>query len=594
MINDDPGDLNILISHVERCGVSWFVRLISLVYEKMFGQLKKWNIRTSRLMASHPKYPMQKGWNTVRYTPIDDIIKKPFDKIILLQRKIEALRESIFIYRFTDKDYETEKDKPEYEEWFNKLQTYYEQTYAPVNEPNVLRVYLEDLNNYTTSTLNEVLDFLNFPKEGRPMIIPVNPPERTWQAFSATLNRGQRITKRLIGIYNKYNNTELEFIAQNNNSMVTSSNIIGHDNKLLPIEQKIQNKWQISMNPNVRVPDALEVLRVGIKKRKKDMKQLKIVIIGPKGKGLGCHFGENIIKEFKKMGIDTVFLTMPLLIKDLKIDLQKYHIRSEPKKYLSLSYILNSYNLSPDFVFVDGTRFLIDNNTDYFVFYNHRGWHLPFSVKGLDVAFLKNEHYKEIREVCNIPGIMIDLPPSVSLDVFQTNKKEIIEPVGIGYRRSFNSWRNVVKYYEGYESIINLNEAETLVFKKVGYRYFNTPVDDLQYREILKRIKCLWFPIPYDQHISRRMLEAMACKTLCVFRLDNEKHEKYLKKLGFINYIHYIGLKSVEDIKNIKDIIEDNNIDEIIENAYNIVKEQHTHRIRAEQILNIYKNMTNV
>ena len=199
----DPGNLNILISHVERCGVSWFCRMISLVYEQMFGKLKKWNIRTSRLMAAHPDYPMQKGWNTVRYTPIRSIVKKKFHKVILLQRKIEALKESIFVYRFTDKDYKTEKDKPEYNAWFRKLEKYYNQTYDRISSPKVLRVYLEDLNNYTVSTMSEVLDFLGFPKEGRPLIIPVNPPERTWQAFSAVLDKGQKISKRLKEVYYK-------------------------------------------------------------------------------------------------------------------------------------------------------------------------------------------------------------------------------------------------------------------------------------------------------------------------------------------------------------------------------------------------------
>ena len=65
LVRNDPAKLNILINSARRCGMSWFCRVLSLVHFQMFGDLKKWNIRTSRLSACRKNYPAQKGWNTV-------------------------------------------------------------------------------------------------------------------------------------------------------------------------------------------------------------------------------------------------------------------------------------------------------------------------------------------------------------------------------------------------------------------------------------------------------------------------------------------------------------------------------------------------
>ena len=48
---------------------------------------------------------------------------------------------------------------------------------------NHLALHLDDLNNHTTQMFTRVLDFLGFPKEGRPLYIPV-PVYRDWERYS--------------------------------------------------------------------------------------------------------------------------------------------------------------------------------------------------------------------------------------------------------------------------------------------------------------------------------------------------------------------------------------------------------------------------
>jgi len=597
----DPGDLNILIVHSDRCGVSWFVRVISLIYEQMYGTLKKWNVLISRLMAAHPDYAVPKGWNTVLYVPIEDVVKKKHDKIILLQRDLDDLKKANFIYRYPDKDYEIEKDNIEHKRFFDKIEYYYKITYNPkIKADNLLRVSLEDLNQYTVATFHEVLDFLEFPKEGRPIILPVNPPERNWQVFSSVLNKKQKINTTLYRIWHAYNKKELEFIEQGNHSLITSSNVINpvgqQSNTLLPIEKKIQKNWNWKMNPKtLDIEDALDVIN-------KKNKKTHVVLIGAIPNNKGCHFSEHARIEFENMKLKVTSLNMPQIFRDLKImDKDHYHVNwieiqknknikeLKPQKTLSIKKILRFYNLKPSFVFIDGTRYKFINDTEYIVFFNHNAWYKPISIEKVDYVFMKNESYVKMHKEKAIFDID-NLAPSVDLNTYYPEEKKINELTGIGYRRSLESWEKIAQPIPGYKTIMHLMYAEINVFKKCGYNYYDNPINDEKYRQLLRQMKLFWFPIPYSQYITRRMLESLACKCLPIIRFDDKEHEKYLKKLGFNNNEHYIGFNKIEDIPHINEIIKNtNNIDKIIERGYNVVLNRHTHKKRVEQIINIYK-----
>ena len=278
----NPADLNIIVSSTERCGVSWFCLLLSLFHERMFGEMKKWNLRISRFIAGNEDYPIMKGWSTTQWTPIENIIKKPYDKIILLQRKLEPLKESLFIYYYFNKNYEEEKDKIEYKEWFKKIENYYEKIYAEHDSKKILRVYLEDLNNHTILSFNRILDFLNFPKE-RPIIFPINPPERNWQTFSSVLYKGQKLNNRLQKIYknysNNYVNKELEFSERKNDTFVSASDIWITLNKTTNDEIKIHGPWGFALNPHpsYKTPDILMMKKKEIEKLKKQKTYLKFI-----------------------------------------------------------------------------------------------------------------------------------------------------------------------------------------------------------------------------------------------------------------------------------------------------------------------------
>jgi len=591
---NDPGNLNIIVSATERCGVSWFCSIISLFYKQMYGgEIDKWNFIASRLMAGHINYPILKGWNTVQWVPIEKIIRKPYDKIILLQRSLESLKESLFIYYFAEKEYEEEKDKEKYKHWFKKIERYYEKVYAENDHPNVLRVHLEDLNNYTVATFNEILDFLGFLKEGRPIIIPINPHDRVWQTFSSILDKGQIVNQRLQNIHKKYNNKELQFRKQDiYSTSITGSTIKTTINNFTKKERQIQNGKKFTLNPNRKqCVDVFDILEENIQiiKKEEKRKKMQILIIGKIGAGMGCHFSEHINRELRERNdTESIFLTIKQITNDFGINRLNYSVHKKNYNSMELSKILARYDLSPDFIFIDGSSFSIINDTKYFVFYHHRGLTFPFVVYNANVIFLTNRHYISRK---GVSSLIQDLYPSVDLQTFHPKEKTIKEIAGIGYRRSVGSWKNVTKASTVYESIIDLMEAEINVFKKSGYKFFDTPISDERFRELLPKMSVYWYPVSYNWFMTRRMLEAMACKTLCVFRLDNEQHEQHLKELGFENGIHYVGLKSIEEIPQIKNIIKKLDTDKIIEKAYKVVTTRHTHAIRVKEIVNLYKTI---
>ena len=275
---NDPGDLNVILSSVEKVGVSWVCYFIAMIYGVMYGKKKVWNERVSRLAASNPDYTTPKGWNTVEYVPIKDLIKKPYDKIILLQRKLDSEKEAMLYYYYNSQlyvlpetvkptlDYKKDKENPEYADWFERIEAYYDRVYAEVDDKRVLRIYLEDLNNYTVSTFNEILDFLEFKKEDRPFLIPVNTPERVWGAFSSVYQKGDLINDRLVGIHKNFSNSEIDFDRKSSSKedIVPARDLVMCDGavcgNLTPIEMEIQRKRNFTLNPFADNVDTLNIL----------------------------------------------------------------------------------------------------------------------------------------------------------------------------------------------------------------------------------------------------------------------------------------------------------------------------------------------
>lgn len=193
-----PSDLNVLIVSMERCGISWVARVISMLHEKTFGKAIHFNPeKISAVQATRTRFPVIKGWNNVYDVNPLDVLKtkdngEQYDKVLIVKRKLKTIQAVHEIYY---PDYLGEDQKVK---WREKDVELYDLVYnQEIDDPRCMTVNLEDLNNYTVATFNELMDFFNFPEVGRPIIVPILAPERNSEAYTSILAKGQPLIERL-------------------------------------------------------------------------------------------------------------------------------------------------------------------------------------------------------------------------------------------------------------------------------------------------------------------------------------------------------------------------------------------------------------
>ena len=92
----------------------------------------------------------------------------------------------------------------------------------------------------------------------------------------------------------------------------------------------------------------------------------------------------------------------------------------------------------------------------------------------------------------------------------------------------------------------------------------------------------------------------MACKTLFIYRLDftikedgsrdDSIHRKMLESMGYYSGEHYIEIKDNHDIERALNEMTEEMKEEMKEKAYNITIERHTHKNRANQIIEDFES----
>jgi len=201
--NKLPKDMNVIILSTERCGISWIVKVISQIHENMFGVPIDCNYEISRLEAKKKHLPLPKGWNTVYNVASQKIVDRDYDRVLIIKRDLEELLKAQMLY--SRWELVNGIDNMTEERLISKITRYWKLVYEKeINDPKCLTIRLEDLNRYTVNTFNEILDFLNFPSFFRPVLIPIIPPDRNWEAYSSILPKGHKLFPRLQEINEAY------------------------------------------------------------------------------------------------------------------------------------------------------------------------------------------------------------------------------------------------------------------------------------------------------------------------------------------------------------------------------------------------------
>jgi len=541
--NKTPAEMNVIFCSLQRCGISWIIRVLSQFHEAMFGEpipYTKENAEISVVKATRTRFPLPEKWNCVYEADPKRLLERKYDRVIVIERDLEELKKVHELYFQEDFTWQQK------ETYMKKLERNWHMVYdRAFDDPRFIKIKLDDLNNYTKATFTKLMDFLNFPRNGRPPVIPVPTPNRNWEAYSSILGNTEQINNKLRNINKIYT----DYIYAK------------------PVHKLAKIKIEKEYDPNLQ----------------------RVLVIGPKQLS-GVHFSEKIYDAGVKQGYLTSYLS-PSQIEDKN----KQDYISKKKKY-PISKTLQFIKFIPDLIIVDECEFWWKNDVSIPVFYRHREFKRPPTVYHPTVAFFENEEIISYYKTMFAPHWMSKvkhhrvLYPAVDSDLYKPESKEYKGTCHIGFR-------DVINNPYGYPELANIADMVLLqqqdfeVVQQKDINSYQGRITNERYRELLPKCEKLWIPISTRQFVSRRMLEAMACKTACIIQLEDQKHEDILRDMGYEPMEHYISIDDIVYLDQVDIVINKKETEEMIEKAYRQTLEHHTYWHRWDEILGVYNEL---
>ena len=554
--NKLPSEMNVIFVSMERCGISWIIRNLSQYHEKMFGvpiKFTKDNAEISQQIATKNNLPLKKGWNNVYSIDPQLLLDKvdpdgnKYDKIVVVHRKLETL---LNVYKI--KMARENLNKDHIEKILEKSKEEYKVVYKEIEDPRLIHIDLWDLNQYTESMFNMLMDFLNFPTHNRPPVVRVQtlPFEALWEAYSSVFDKDFKLTGmlgRVEGLFQLTNDGILEYIA----------------------------KHMMDKNMN-------------------NIELKNILIIGP-GLDKGCHFSENILEAFKEKGYNAELLDLIKLgwySKENDVYKKRY-------EYFPNSKALTFTKMIPDLILFDEPAWDFYNDVKIPVFYYHREYERTPTVYYPDRAYFWHQgvinDWEGIRgnpHWCNKVKVKKVIGPAINPKRFNINQPKTIRGVScLGGRETMLGCLQTKESRA--TEYLTYSYQEIKEFIKLGFPFIednNNGLTDERYRELLPTCESLWFCAPLGQYVSRRILEAMYCKVVVIMRLESEEHRKALQEMGFNANEHYVEIKELKDMVELNKTWKYENYKEMTEKAYNVVISRHLFSHKVDFLVNEYKD----
>ncbi len=314
----------------------------------------------------------------------------------------------------------------------------------------------------------------------------------------------------------------------------------------------------------------------------------RILVIGPNA-GLMCHFSENIHNIFDKEGYDSKLISPP----EIKPD----KVYTKMGMAYPISKVLTKFDdWKPQLIIVDQTSLNFSNNQAVPVFYHHREFKRPPTVFYPTVVYLWHEdlieYYKNIfaKEWMSQVQYHKIMRVAYNPDMWKLKEKIYKGVNAFGVRESFKQCYDM-------NEIANIADIKLLELEhneiKNYVNYFEGQVLDNEFREKMPKCEAVWIPQSMRQYTSRGMLEAMACKTVCVIKLENERHKEILGYMGLKNNNHYFGIEKLSSLDNVDHALFEKHRERVIEDAYKVVSKKHTYLNRMKEIVSLYEEITN-
>jgi len=552
--NKFPSEMNVIFVSLNRHAISWIIRSLNQVHEAMFGKsiiFARKNAEIDTVIATRDRFPVPKGWNNVYDVSALRLLKKnhkgeQYDRVVLVQRPFNDMLKAQIIYL------KAQKTGFEYiEKIINNLPEAYDKMYnfEDPKDHRFMRVSLNDLNNRTVDGYKGLMDFLNFPTFMRVPFIPIV-PDRKWEVYSSVLKKDERLgglLKRVKALVNEEDIYEEE--------------CVGKAHSLSNIEKG-------------------DILIIGSRFHK------------------GNHPSENLFNSFRELGYETAYISCEMLGENM-VTPGEYNRYLKRKELFPISKVLKRLDKKPKLIFIDQIGFAWLNDVNIPVLYLHSFFKRQPYVFHPDVVFFRHEPVRRFFELWyaslwyeKVRSVQI-MPIAVDPNKFKLAEKKYKGIYAITGRENLHALKNLGELIS--IGLIECSLNEKIKYKELGLNFIDGVgedggITDEEFRELLPQLEALWVHLPRGQYVSRRMLEAMICNTICVMKIEDEQHEHVLREMGLIAGEHYIKINKLEDMIKLNKKWNINKYENMIKKARELILEKHTYKNRALQILETYQN----
>ena len=180
-----PSELNVIITRLPRCGVSEIFGFIKLAHKAIFKSDLKIKHEISYFDVIKFDRPLVKGWNGVIGAEPQRLLDRGYDKVIVVSRSLKgACKSQLDYFRKVQTLEECISLWLEDPAFIPKVRKKWDRLNAVIEDPRLLIISLDQWNYQLHQTYHLILDFLEFPKEGRPHLVPVRRDPEILNAYS--------------------------------------------------------------------------------------------------------------------------------------------------------------------------------------------------------------------------------------------------------------------------------------------------------------------------------------------------------------------------------------------------------------------------
>ena len=245
-----------------------------------------------------------------------------------------------------------------------------------------------------------------------------------------------------------------------------------------------------------------------------------------------------------------------------------------------------------DVMFVEQNGFRFYNDLGIPVIYYHRDIPTPLFMTDMDILLYRFKKMEEIIEEEN-PKLWSNgiykkrFLNAVGMNQFEHNLPKIYEGINwIGWEKPFEFYWNMPEqkaYYEHVKVIVDYARKNFLInYHPHGIAYSEA-------KRILQQSEAVLIIPGNEAYVTRKIYEAAVAKTMVILYIQNSLAEQIFKEIGLKHGVNCIMFSKKEALKGIALNFNSFPKEEIIKNAYNWVKDNHTWAHRAKELIEICK-----